>query len=136
MRINELLDDKKLLDLWALVNITIWERLTNKDTTDDIAEGYAYRRQAPRRRIVMPARIGPARAIIRRPLTPKVPVKPFPTRPELNPVKKPALSVKTNPKTYPLKGHNARLDQYNVFPEFSDKDIAIEMRSRNNGRKY
>jgi len=135
MRINELLDDRQLFDLWALVNITIWERLTNNDTTDDIDEGYAYKRPAPRRRLAIPTRMGLARAIIRRPSPPKVPVKPFPTRPELNPVKKPALPVKTNSKVDLLKGNNAKLDATNVFPEFNDKDIEIEMRKRPNGRR-
>ena len=33
--------------------------------------------------------------------------------------------LKTNPKIDPLKGYNARLDNTNVFPEFTDTEREI-----------
>ena len=62
-----------------------------------------------------------------------MPVKPFPTRPELKTAKN-SMSAKsqttgTNPKVDPLKGYIAKLDNRNVFPLVSEKDIEIEKAS-------
>jgi hypothetical protein len=102
-----------------------------------VAEGVKNRRPVSRRRAVMPTRSRPARTINRKPTPHIVPVKPFPTRPELKTAKN-SMSSKsqttgTNPKVDPLKGYIAKLDNRNVFPLISKKDIEIE-RKRPDGR--
>ena len=86
----------------------------------------------------MPTRSRPARTINRRPTPNIVPVRPFPIRPELKTAKN-SMSAKsqttgTKPKVDPLKGYIAKLDNRNVFPLISKKDMEIEIRKRPNGR--
>ena len=138
MKIKELLNDDQLYEIWLLLTDQIWEALIANYSSIDVAEGYLYRRPVSRRRAVLPTRSRPARTINKRPTPHIVPVKPFPTRPELKSVKN-SMSSKsqttgTNPKVDPLKGYIAKLDNRNVFPLISKKDIEIEIRKRPNGR--
>jgi hypothetical protein len=131
MRIQELLNDDQLYEIWLLLTDQIWEALIANYSNNEVAEGYLYRRP------VLPTRSRPARTINRKPTSHIVPVKPFPTRPELKTAKN-SMSSKsqttgTNPKVDPLKGYIAKLDNRNVFPLISKKDIEIE-RKRPDGR--
>ncbi len=137
MRIQELLNDDDLYEIWLLLTDQIWEALVDNYSSIDVAEGYLYRRPVNRRRAVLPIRNRPVRTINKRPTPKVVPVRPFPIRPELKSVKN-SMSSKsqttgTNPKVDPLKGYIAKLDNRNVFPLISKKDIEID-RTRPDGR--
>ena len=137
MRIQELLNDDQLYEIWLLLTDQIWEALIANYSSIDVAEGVKNRRPVNRRRAVMPTRSRSAGAINKRPTPHIVPVKPFPTRPELKSAKN-SMSSKsqttgTNPKVDPLKGYIAKLDNRNVFPLVSEKDSEIE-RKRPDGR--
>lgn len=115
MRIQELLSDDDLYELCVLMNEMMWQALMASSLPRDVQEGY--RSQGIRR---------PARTVVRPPI---VPVKPFPRPKPLYPKRtkvSPAQRMATNPKIDPLMGFNARLDNLNIFPEVTDKDIEIE----------
>ena len=137
MRINELLNDDQLYEIWWLVSDAIWEALVDKYATNDVDEGYVYRRPFARRRYAMPTRGGLAGTFKRKP-APKVPVKPFPIRPEQTPVNKtkisPSQTSGLNPKIDIQNGPDFKLKDRYVMPELSDKDIEIEMKKKPNGR--
>ena len=119
MRIQELLNDDDLYELCVLMNEMMWTALMAYSLPRDVHEGY--RIQGIRR---------PARKVIRPPM---VPVKPFPRPKPLYPQKtkvSPAQRMATIPKIDPLMGFNARLDNQNVFPEVTDKEVEIEMKGR------
>ena len=137
MKIKELLNDDQLYEIWLLLTDQIWEALIANYSNNEVAEGYLYRRPVNRRRAVLPTRSRPARTIKKRPTPNIVPVRPFPIRPELKTAKN-SMSSKsqttgTNPKVDPLKGYIAKLDNRNVFPLISKKDIEIE-RKKPNGK--
>ena len=134
MKIKELLDDDQLYEIWLLLSDVIWEALIANYSNVDVAEGYRYRRAVNRRKAVMPTRSRPARTINKRPTPHIVPVKPFPTRPELKAKQPASPPSKSNPKVDPLKGFNTQLDNRNITPLLSKRDIEIEMRKRPNGR--
>jgi hypothetical protein len=133
MKIKDLLSDDDLYELWLLMTDAIWETLINHYSESDVYEGYVFKRQPTRRRLI---RTGPARRNFRRP--PKVPVKPLVSpksslpSPRIKSVSQSQLSG-TNPKIDMLKGSNAQLDNHNVFPNISDNEIKAEIKSR--GRK-
>jgi len=111
MKISELLSEQELIELF---------------------EGYVYRRQLK----ISPLQIRrPVRRIVN-----KSPKARLPTiRPDLKAVKQPITSKSQttglNPKIDPINGFNFRLNQTNVKPEFTDKEIEIEMKSRNNNKR-
>ena len=63
MRIQELLDDDQLYEIWLLLSDAIWEALVDNYSSIDVAEGFKNRRPVSRRRAVMPTRSRPARTI-------------------------------------------------------------------------
>ena len=139
MKIKELLNDEDLYELWLLVTDGIWDVLMDNYSASDMKEGISYPRKTVIRANTPVRKAGPARSAIRKPFVlvrkPTLTPKPKPTVSALQ--KKPICKVtKQDSKIDPFKGHNARLDQYNVFPELSDKDIEIEMKKKPNGRKY
>ncbi len=133
MKIKELLDDDQLYEIWLLLSDVIWEALIANYSNVDVAEGYRYRRPVNGRRAVMPAKTRQAKSHNRNPPS-IVPVKPFPIRPELKAKQPASPPSKSNPKVDPLKGFNAQLDNRNITPLLSKRDIEIEMRNRPNGR--
>ncbi len=133
MRIQELLDDDQLYEIWLLLSDVIWEALIANYSNIDVAEGYRYRRPVNGRRSVMPAKTRQAKSHNRNPPS-IVPVKPFPIRPELKAKQPASPPSKSNPKVDPLKGFNAQLDNRNITPLLSKRDIEIEMRNRPDGR--
>lgn len=130
MKIKEILSGNQLYELWLLMTDAIWETLINHYSESDVYEGYVFKRQPTRRRLI---RTGPARRTFRRP--PKLPVKPLVSpkpslaSPRIKSVSQSQLSG-TNPKIDMLKGSNAQLDNRNVFPNLSDTEIEAEMKSR------
>ena len=130
MKIKELLDDDQLYEIWLLLSDVIWEALIANYSNVDVAEGYRYRKPV-RRRAGMPTR--QAKSHNRKPPS-IVPVKPFPIRPELKAKQPASPPSKSNPKVDPLKGFNAQLDNRNITPLLSKRDIEIEMRIRPNAR--
>jgi hypothetical protein len=122
MKIKELLNDNDLYELWLLLTDGIWDVLM---ADSDVKEGIYYPRKTMIRANTPVRKVGPARAMIRKPLVPVRKVvktaKPF-TRPVQ---KQPAIK---DPKVDVTKGPNFKLDSMNVFPEFSDK---LKYKSRN-----
>jgi hypothetical protein len=133
MKIKELLDDDQLYEIWLLLSDVIWEALIANYSNVDVAEGYRYRGPVNGRRAVMPAKTRQAKSHNRKPPS-IVPVKPFPIRPELKAKQPASPPSKSNPKVDPLKGFNAQLDNRNITPLLSKRDIEIAMRNRPNGR--
>jgi hypothetical protein len=121
MKIRELLkdNDNDLYELWLLLTDGIWDVLM---ADSDVKEGIYYPRKTMIRANTPVRKVGPARAMIRKPLVPvrKV-VKP--AKPVTRPVQKQPtgkVAVK-DPKVDVTKGPNFKLDAMNVFPEVSDK---------------
>ncbi len=133
MKIKELLDDDQLYEIWLLLSDVIWEALIANYSNNEVAEGYRYRRAVNRRKVVMPAKTRQAKSHNRKPPS-MVPIKPFLIRPELKAKQPASPPSKSNPKVDPLKGFNAQLDNRNITPLLSKRDIEIEMRNRPNGR--
>ena len=133
MRIQELLDDDQLYEIWLLLSDVIWEALIANYSNNEVAEGYRYRRPVNGRRSVMPAKTRQAKSHNRNPPS-IVPVRPFPIRPELKAKQPASPPSKSNPKVDPLKGFNAQLDNRNITPLPSKRDIEIEMRKTPDGR--
>ena len=133
MKIKELLNDDQLYEIWLLLSDVIWEALIANYSNVDVAEGYRYRRAVNRRKVVMPAKTRQAKSHNRKPPS-MVPIKPFLIRPELKAKQPASPPSKSNPKVDPLKGFNAQLDNRNITPLLSKRDIDIEMRNRPNGR--
>ena len=131
MRIQELLDDDQLYEIWLLLSDVIWEALVANYSNVDVAEGYRYRGPVNGRRALIPTR--QAKSHNRNP-PPIVPLRPFPIRPELKAKQPASPPSKSNPKVDPLKGFNAQFDNRNITPLLSKRDIEIEMRNRPNGR--
>jgi hypothetical protein len=138
MKINEVLNDDQLYEIWWLLSDAIWEALVEKYVANDIDEGYVYRRPFARRRNPMPTRSGSARTLKRKPAL-KMPVKPFPIRSEKASVNKtkipPSQTSGINPKIDIQNGPDFKLKDRYVMPELSDKDIEIEMKKKPNGRR-
>ena len=134
MRIQELLDDDQLYEIWLLLSDVIWEALIANYSNVDVAEGYRYRGPVNGRRAVMPAKTRQEKRHNRKPTPSIVPVKPFPIRPELKAKQPASPPSKSNPEVDPLKGFNAQLDNRNITPLLSKRDIEIAMRNRPNGR--
>ena len=133
MKIKELLNDDQLYEIWLLLSDVIWEALIANYSNVYVAEGYRYRRPVNGRRAVMQAKTRQAKSHNRK--SPSiVPVEPFPIRPELKAKQPASPPSKSNPKVDPLKGYIAKLDNRNITPLLSKKDIEIEMRNRPNGR--
>ena len=130
MKIKELLDDDQLYEIWLLLSDVIWEALIANYSNVDVAEGYRYRKPV-RRRAGMPTRQAKSH---NRKSPSIVPVKPFPIRPELKAKQPASPPSKSNPKVDPLKGFNAQLDNRNITPLLSKRDIEIEMRKTPDGR--
>ena len=133
MKIKELLSDDDLYDIWLLLSDVIWEALIANYSNVDVAEGYRYRGPVNGRKAVIPAKTRQAKSHNRNP-PPIVPVRPFPIRPELKAKQPASPPSKSNPEVDPLKGFNAQLDNRNITPLLSKRDIEIAMRNRPNGR--
>jgi hypothetical protein len=119
MKIKELLKDNDLYDLWLLLTDGLWDVLM---ADSDVKEGISYPRKTVIRANTPVRKIGPARAMIRKPLVPvrKVvkPAKPVTKSVQKQPIIKVGLK---EPKVDVTKGPNFKLDAMNVFPEVSDK---------------
>jgi hypothetical protein len=133
MKIKELLNDDQLYEIWLLLSDVIWEALIANYSNVDVAEGYRYRGPVNGRKAVIPAKTRQAKSHNRNP-PPIVPVRPFPIRPELKAKQPASPPSKSNPEVDPLKGFNAQLDNRNITPLLSKRDIEIAMRNRPNGR--
>ncbi len=125
MKIKELLNDNDLYELWLLLTDGLWDVLMDNYSASDIKEGISYPRKTVIRANTPVRKVGPARAMMRKPLVPvrKVVKK---EKPVTRPVQKqPAIK---DPKVDVTKGPNFKLDSMNVFPEFSDQ---LKYKSRN-----
>ena len=126
MKIKELLKDNDLYDLWLLLTDGLWDVLM---AASDVKEGISYPRKTVIRANTPVRKVGPARAMIRKPVIPirKVVKKAKPvTRPvQKQPISKVGLN---DPKVDVMKGPNFKLDAMNVFPEVSDK---LKYKNRN-----
>jgi hypothetical protein len=126
MKIKELLNDNDLYELWLLLTDGLWDVLM---TDSDIKEGIYYPRKTVIRANTPVQKVGPARAMIRKPLVPVRKV--VKTAKSVNrPVQKQPISKVglNDPKVDVTKGPNFKLDAMNVFPEVSDK---LKYKSRN-----
>ena len=126
MKIKELLNDNDLYELWLLLTDGLWDVLM---AASDVKEGISYPRKTVIRANTPVRKVGPARAMIRKPVIPirKVVKKAKPvTRPvQKQPISKVGLN---DPKVDVMKGPNFKLDAMNVFPEVSDK---LKYKNRN-----
>jgi hypothetical protein len=123
MKIKELLNDNDLYELWLLLTDGLWVVLM---ADSDVKEGICYPRKTVIRANTPVRKVGPARAMIRKPLVPvrKV-VKPVTKSVQKQPIGKVGLN---EPKVDVTKGPNFKLDSMNVFPDFSDQ---LKYKSRN-----
>ena len=101
MRIQELLNDDQLYEIWLLLTDQIWEALIANYSSIDVAEGLKNRRPVNRRRAVLPTRSRPSGTINKRPTPHIVPVRPFPTRPALKSAKNSMISKSQTTGTNP-----------------------------------
>ena len=119
MKIQELLSDNDLYELTLMMTEIIWQSLMANAINNELDERYR-----PVRRTL--------RAVRRPPMVPvKAFPKPKPLYPERTQVSQ-AQRLKTNPKIDPVKGYNARLDNTNVFPEFTDAEKKIMGKAKRN----
>ena len=129
MKIKELLNDNDLYELWLLLTDGLWDVLMDNYSASDVKEGISYPRKSVIRANTPARKVGPARAMIRKPLVPvrKVvkPAKPITRSVQKQPISKVGLN---DPKVDVTKGPNFKLDAMNVFPEVSDK---LKYKSRN-----
>jgi hypothetical protein len=126
MKIKELLNDNDLYELWLLLTDGLWDVLM---ADSDVKEGISYPRKTMIRANTPVRKVGPARAMIRKPLVPVRKV--VKTAKSVNrPVQKQPISKVglNDPKVDVTKGPNFKLDAMNVFPEVSDK---LKYKSRN-----
>ena len=133
MRIQELLNDDQLYEIWLLLTDQIWDALIDNYSTGDVKEGISYPRKTVIRANTPVRKAGPARSALR---IPSLPVR----KPTLTPKPKPVVSslqkqpirqvTKQDSKIDVMKGPNFKLDSMNVFPQLTDRDIEIEMRKR------
>ena len=128
MKIKELLNDNDLYELWLLLTDGLWDVLM---ADSDVKEGISYPRKTMIRANTPVRKVGPARAMIRKPLVPVRKVVKTARAVQKQPISKVAAK---DPKVDVTKGSNFKLDSMNVFPEISKKDIEIEIRKRPNGR--
>jgi hypothetical protein len=127
MKIKELLNDNDLYELWLLLTDGLWDVLM---ADSDVKEGIYYPRKTMIRANTPVRKVGPARAMIRKPLVPvrKVvkPAKPV-TRPvQKQPINKVGLN---EPKVDVTKGPNFKLDSMNVFPDFFSDQLKYKSRN-------
>ena len=112
MKLTEIVTDDQLYDIWSLVTDAIWKTLIDNYSDSNVYEGYAYRRNPAPRMIYKPVIRRPAKLIKRPP--PRVPIKPFPKRPELNQVKKssipPSQTTGSNPKVDRMNGPEFKMN--------------------------
>ena len=120
MKIQEILSENDLYELTLMMTEIIWQSLMANAINNELDERY---RPGMRRTV----------RAVRRP--PMLPVKPFPRPKPLYPERTQVSQtqrMKTNPKIDPLKGYNARLDNTNVFPEFTDAEKKIMGKAKRN----
>ena len=126
MKIKELLKDNDLYDLWLLLTDGLWDVLM---AASDVKEGISYPRKTVIRANTPVRKVGPARAMIRKPVIPIRKVvktaKPVNRPVQKQPISKVGLN---DPKVDVMKGPNFKLDAMNVFPEVSDK---LKYKNRN-----
>ena len=122
MKIKELLKDNDLYDLWLLLTDGLWDVLM---AASDVKEGISYPRKTVIRANTPVRKVGPARAMIRKPLVPVRKVVKTARAVQKQPISKVAAK---DPKVDVTKGPNFKLDSMNVFPEFSDQ---LKYKSRN-----
>ena len=119
MKIKELLNDNDLYELWLLLTDGLWDVLM---ADSDVKEGIYYPRKTMIRANTPVRKVGPARAMIRKPVIPIRKVvktaKPVNRPVQKQPISKVGLN---DPKVDVMKGPNFKLDAMNVFPEVSDK---------------
>ena len=129
MKIKELLNDNDLYELWLLLTDGLWDVLMDNYSASDVKEGISYPRKTVIRANTPVRKVGPARAMIRKPVIPirKVVKK---AKPVNRPVQKQPISKVglNDPKVDVMKGPNFKLDAMNVFPEVSDK---LKYKNRN-----
>ena len=130
MKIKELLNDNDLYELWLLLTDGLWDVLMDNYSASDVKEGISYPRKTVIRANTPVRKVGPARAMIRKPLVPVRKVVKTARAVQKQPISKVAAK---DPKVDVTKGPNFKLDSMNVFPLISKKDIEIE-RTRPNGR--
>ena len=97
--------------------------------TEELLERYQYRRRPTSRRYLPKtvAHRAPPQRVIARPATKITPGK--------NPVLPNSQTTGLNPKVDVTNGHNFKLDNFNLKPEFTDREIEIAMKSRNNDKR-
>ena len=126
MKIKELLNDNDLYELWLLLTDGLWDVLM---AASDVKEGISYPRKTVIRANTPVRKVGPARAMIRKPVIPIRKVvktaKPVNRPVQKQPISKVGLN---DPKVDVMKGPNFKLDAMNVFPEVSDK---LKYKNRN-----
>jgi hypothetical protein len=125
MKIKELLNDNDLYELWLLLTDNLWDVLMDNYSASDVKEGISYPRKTVIRANTPVRKVGPARAMIRKPLVPVRKVVKTAKPVQKQPISKVGLN---DPKVDVTKGPNFKLDAMNVFPEVSDK---LKYKSRN-----
>ena len=106
--------------------------------TTELLERYQIRhRPTARRYVSLVAKRRPAPTTRKAASSPKIVARPaLKIAPVIRPPMLPnSQTTGLNPKIDVTKGHNFRLDNFNLKPEFTDKQIEIVMKSRKNEKR-